>query len=62
MKLVIDIPEEEYNKIEPLLNGETIKGGFNGFRALEIIKNGTPLPFLLVISYKLGSMDVEYLT
>lgn len=44
MKLVIDIPEEEYNKIEPLLNGETIKGGFNGFRALEIIKNGIPLP------------------
>ncbi len=44
MQIVIDIPEEECNKIEPFLNGETIKGGFNLFRALEIIKNGTPLP------------------
>ena len=44
MKLVIDIPEEEYNKIEPLLNGETIKGGFNLFKALNIIKSGTPIP------------------
>lgn len=44
MKLIIDIDEEEYNKIEPFLNGETISGGFNLFKALEIIKNGTPLP------------------
>lgn len=44
MKLVIEIPEEDYNNIEPFLNGETIKGGFNLFKALEIIKNGKPLP------------------
>lgn len=44
MKIVIDIPEEEYNNIEPFLNGETIKGGFNLFKVLEIIKKGTPLP------------------
>lgn len=44
MKLVIEIPEEDYNKIEPFLNGETIKVGFNLFKALEIIKNGKPLP------------------
>lgn len=43
MKLIIDIPEEDYNNIEPFLNGETIKGGFNLFKTLEIIKNGTPL-------------------
>ena len=43
MKLVIEIPEEDYNNIEPFLNGETIKGGFNLFKTLEIIKNGTPL-------------------
>lgn len=44
MKLVIDIPEEEYNGIEPFLNGEKIKGGFNLYRVLEIVMNGTPLP------------------
>lgn len=44
MKLVIEIPDEDYNNIEPFLNGETIKGGFNLFKALEIIKNGKPLP------------------
>ena len=44
MQIVIDIPEKVYNNIEPYLNGETIKGGFNLFMALEIIKNGTPLP------------------
>ena len=43
MKLIIDIPEKDYNNIEPFLNGETIEGGFNLFKALEIIKNGTPL-------------------
>lgn len=43
MKIVIDIPEETYNSIEPFLNGETIKGGLNLFKVLEIIKNGTPL-------------------
>jgi hypothetical protein len=43
MKLIIDIPEEAYNNIEPFLNGETIKGGINLFKTLEIIKNGTPL-------------------
>ena len=44
MQIVIDIDEKDYNNIEPLLNGEAIKGRFNLFRALEIIKNGTPLP------------------
>ena len=44
MQIVIDIPEGEYNEIEPFLNGEPIKGGFSLFRALELIKNGTPLP------------------
>lgn len=44
MKLVIEIPDGDYNNIEPFLNGETIKGGFNLFKALEIIKNGKPLP------------------
>lgn len=43
MKIIIDIDEEEYNNIEPFLNGETIKGGFNLFKVLEMIKNGTPL-------------------
>ena len=43
MKLIIDIPEEKYNKIEPFLNGKEIKGGFNLFQVLEIIKNGIPL-------------------
>lgn len=44
---MIDIPEEDYNNIEPFLNGETIKGGFNLFKALEIIKNGNPLPTVI---------------
>ena len=44
MKIVIDIPEEDFNNIEPFFNGETIKGGFNLFNVLRIIKNGTPLP------------------
>ena len=44
MQVVIDISKEDYNKIEPFLNGQKIKGGFNLFKALEIIKNGTPLP------------------
>jgi hypothetical protein len=44
MQILIDIPEKDYNNIEPFLNGEPIKGGFNLFKALEIIKNGTPLP------------------
>ena len=44
IQLVIEITEEDYNNIEPFLNGETIKGGFNLFKALEIIKNGKPLP------------------
>ena len=43
MKLIIEIPEKDYNNIEPFLNGETIEGGFNLFKALEIIKNGIPL-------------------
>jgi len=43
MKLIIDIPEEVYNNIEPFLNDETIKGGFNLFKALDIIKKGIPL-------------------
>jgi hypothetical protein len=43
MKLIIEIPEKDYNNIKPFLNGETIKGGFNLFKALEIIKNGIPL-------------------
>lgn len=43
MKLIIDIIEEDYNNIEPFLNGQTIKGGFNLFKVLEIIKNGVPL-------------------
>ena len=43
IQLVIEITEEDYNNIEPFLNGETIKGGFNLFKALEIIKNGKPL-------------------
>ena len=43
MKRIIDITEEDYNNIEPFLNGQTIKGGFNLFKALEIIKNGIPL-------------------
>lgn len=42
MKLVIEISEEDYTNIEPFLNGETIKGGFNLFKTLEIIKNGIP--------------------
>lgn len=44
MKILIDMSEAEYNEIEPFLNGKKIKGGFNLFRVLEIIKNGTPLP------------------
>lgn len=47
MKIVIDIPEEDFNEIEPFLKGETIKGGFNLFKVLEIIKNGTPLREIL---------------
>lgn len=43
VELVVRISEEDYNNIEPFLNGETIKGGFNLFKVLEIIKNGTPL-------------------
>ena len=43
MQIVIDIPVEDYTNIEPFLNGETIKGGFNLFKTLEIIKNGIPL-------------------
>ena len=44
MKLVIDIPEEDYNEIEPFLNGEKIKGGFNLYGVLVTILNGTQLP------------------
>ena len=44
MKLVIDISDKDYNNIEPFLNGKTINGGFNLFKVLEIIRNGTPLP------------------
>lgn len=44
MQIVIDIPEKDYNNIEPFLNGQTIKGGFNLFKVLEMIKNGTILP------------------
>ena len=44
MKLVIDIADEDYNNIEPFLNGQTIKGGFNIFKLLEMIKNGIKLP------------------
>ena len=44
MKLLINISEEDYNNIVPFLNGRTIKGGFNLFKVLEIIKNGKPLP------------------
>ena len=44
IEIVIKMSEEEYSNIEPFLNGKTIKGGFNLFKALEIIKNGIPLP------------------
>lgn len=44
MQIVIDMSEEDYNEIEPFLNGQKIKGGFNIFKLLEMIKNGTPLP------------------
>ena len=44
MEIVIKISEEDYNNIEPFLNGQTIKGGFNLFKVLEMVKNGTPLP------------------
>lgn len=44
MEIVINIDEKDYNNIEPFLNGETIKGGINLFKTLEIIKNGIPLP------------------
>ncbi len=43
MKRVIDIPEEEYNQIEPFLNGGYVEGGFNLFKVLEIIENSKPL-------------------
>lgn len=43
-EIAIKISEEDYNNIEPFLKGEEVKGGFNLFKALEIIKNGTPLP------------------
>lgn len=43
MKLIIDISEEDYNNIEPFLNGQTIKGGFDLFEVLKMIKHGTPL-------------------
>ena len=42
MKLIIDIADEDYNNIEPFLDGQTIKGGFNIFKVLEMIKNGVP--------------------
>lgn len=38
MHIVIDIPEEEYNKIK-----ENDLGFFNG-RFFQMIRNGTPLP------------------
>lgn len=44
IELVIKIPEEDYNNIGPFLNGQTIKGGFNLLKVLEIINRGTPLP------------------
>lgn len=44
MKIVCDISEEDYNNIEPFLNGETINGGFNLFKVLDMIRNSTPLP------------------
>lgn len=58
MKRVIDISEEDYNEIEPFLNGEKIKGGFNLYGVLEMILNSTPLPemhgikFLFTYAYK----------
>ena len=36
MKLIIDIPEEEYQK--------TLKGEFNITLANKAVKNGTPIP------------------
>ena len=54
MKLIIDIPKDDYNNIEPFLNGETIKGGFNLFKVLEMIKNGIPLDDLRA--------EIEHLT
>lgn len=43
-EIVIKISEDDYNNIEPFLNGEEIEGGFNLIKSLEIIKNGIPLP------------------
>ena len=43
IEIVIKIPKNEYENIVPFLKGETIKGGFNLFKVLEIIKNGTPI-------------------
>lgn len=44
MQIVINIPEKDYNNITPFLQYEPINGGFNLFKVLEVIKNGTPLP------------------
>ena len=62
MQIVIDIPEEMYNNIEPFLNGKTIKGGLNLFKVLEIIRNGTPLDKIKAeIETKYGHCDIcEY--
>lgn len=70
MKIVCDISEKDYNNIEPFLKGETINGGFNLFKVLEMIRNGTPLPEhhgdlidrneLLDESYQIDSMYCAY--
>ena len=61
MKLIIDISEEDYNNIEPFFNGQTIKGGFNLFKALEIIKNGIPLDDLIAEIEEIATYDGIYI-
>lgn len=61
MKLIIDISEEDYNNIEPFFNGQTIKGGFNLFKALEIIKNGIPLDDLIAEIEEIAAYDGIYI-
>lgn len=59
MKLVIDIAEEDYSNIEPFLNGQTIKGGFNLFKVLEIIKNGVPFDDMPFNEVKIDTLRLE---
>ena len=59
MKLVIDITEEDYGNIEPFLNGQTIKGGFNLFKVLEMIKNGVPFDDMPFNEVKIDTLRLE---